>query len=324
MTVVTISMLVVLAFIGAVLLLLPHISPRRFLFAITVPPGFHSTPGARRALRRYHWLTAASIVLGAILTLVIPLEWAPAAIAVPFLGAMAGFLRERSYVRRIAGPISDERQAELSVEPNRLPGWFWLVLPPFVLPAAVMLYLRAHWNEIPERFPIHWSFQGPNRWTGKSISGVYGSLLYGEALMFMFLLLALAIFYGARRSPQRDMIMKLMVVGTYVFGCLFGAIALQPLLNFPPVWFLAAPAVFVIVALVFGYRIVRDSERTSEATPDECWYLGTIYFDSQDPAVFVQKRFGFGYTFNFGSRWSWVLLAAILSVPLAMTVVLPH
>src|ERR1035438_8970575 len=39
--------LLVAAFTGAVMLLLPHISPRRYFFAITVPQGFPSSPAGR-------------------------------------------------------------------------------------------------------------------------------------------------------------------------------------------------------------------------------------------------------------------------------------
>ncbi|HYW48734.1 MAG TPA: DUF5808 domain-containing protein [Bryobacteraceae bacterium] len=326
MTSVIFVSLLLVAFEGAILLMLPHISPRRFLFAITVPQEFPSSEPGRNALRRYHWAVAAAIVLGAAAVLAFESrpQWTVCAVAIPCIGSLAAFLRERSHVRRIAGPVPDVREADLSGGDDRLPGWFALALPPFALPAAAALYLRSHWEDIPARFPIHWGIDGPDRWAEKSTHGVYGTLLSGAAMMLAFLLLTLVSFYGARRAPQREVMVKLMVAAIYMLACVFTAIGLQPLLAFPPLWVLVAPAVFLLVAIALIYRVVRDPQRPAEVTPDECWYLGGIYYNPQDPTVFVQKRFGFGYTFNFGSRWSWILTAVLVATPLAITVVMPR
>jgi len=208
MTSVIFVSLLLVAFEGAILLMLPHISPRRFLFAITVPQEFPSSEPGRNALRRYHWAVAAAIVLGAAAVLAFESrpQWTVCAVAIPCIGSLAAFLRERSHVRRIAGPVPDVREADLSGGDDRLPGWFALALPPFALPAAAALYLRSHWEDIPARFPIHWGIDGPDRWAEKSTHGVYGTLLSGAAMMLAFLLLTLVSFYGARRAPQRGRI----------------------------------------------------------------------------------------------------------------------
>jgi uncharacterized membrane protein len=318
--------LLMVAFEGAVMLMLPHISPRRFLFAITVPSQFPSSEPGRNAMRRYHWAVAAAIVVGAaaVLALESRPEWAICAVAIPCIGSLAAFLRERSQVRRIAGPVPDVREADLSTEGDRLPGWFAMALLPFALPAAAAFYLRSHWEEIPARFPIHWGIAGPDRWAEKTAPAVYGALLSGSAMMLAFLLLTLVSFYGARRAPQRGVMIKLMVAAMYMLACVFTAIGLQPLFGFPPLWVLVAPAIFVLAAIALIYRVVKDPHRPAEITPDECWYLGGIYYNPQDPTVFVQKRFGFGYTFNFGSRWSWILMAVVVATPLVISVVMPR
>jgi uncharacterized membrane protein len=42
----------------------------------------------------------------------------------------------------------------------------------------------------------------------------------------------------------------------------------------------------------------------------------------EDPALLVEKRFGFGWTLNFANPMSWVLLAAIVGVPLLSLLVI--
>jgi uncharacterized membrane protein len=53
-------------------------------------------------------------------------------------------------------------------------------------------------------------------------------------------------------------------------------------------------------------------------TPDACWKWGVFYFNPADPAILIEKRFGIGYTLNFGNRWSWAVMLAVLLIPLAL------
>jgi len=59
-------------------------------------------------------------------------------------------------------------------------------------------------------------------------------------------------------------------------------------------------------------------------TPDKCWKWGAFFVNRDDPALFVRKRYGIGYTLNFGNPWSWAVLAVMLlaiAVPLSFPVV---
>jgi uncharacterized membrane protein len=66
-------------------------------------------------------------------------------------------------------------------------------------------------------------------------------------------------------------------------------------------------------------------------TLDKYWKWVTFYVNAGDPALFVKKRYGVGYTLNFGNRWSWLLLGLILvaiilplSVPVFITLAIKH
>ncbi len=303
-------------FEGAMMLLLPHYSPRRYFFAITVAPEFLTTEIARRSLRRYHWSVAASVILAALASSF------PLAPVLPILIGFAAFLRERSVVRRYAAPLPAVREAALSPEGDHLPGWFALALLPFAVPLTAAAFLRAHWEEIPARFPVHWGANGePNRWVDKSVQAVYGPLLFSAAIMLVILLLTITMYYGARRGPQRTGVLKLMVGVTYVMALVFSGTALLPILKVPLVVFLIPAPVFVIIALVWSFRMVRT--QSAEETADECWHLGSFYYNPQDAAVFVQKRIGFGYTFNFGNRLTWVILGSLMAVFAGLVFLLP-
>jgi len=52
---------------------------------------------------------------------------------------------------------------------------------------------------------------------------------------------------------------------------------------------------------------------TGDRTPDSAWKLGQFYYNPDDPATVVEKRFGIGYTLNFGNRKSWLIMLAMLA-----------
>jgi uncharacterized membrane protein len=68
----------------------------------------------------------------------------------------------------------------------------------------------------------------------------------------------------------------------------------------------------VIVLILALTWLVAISRGDDHPTPDECWKAGIFYSNPDDPALFVRKRSGIGYTLNFGNSWAWPVLALIL------------
>lgn len=310
---------------GAIILLLPHFAPRQYFFAVTVPPGFRDSEAARASLRRYYtWACAALAVSWAAGLFLLPREWSVAVVVgVAMTAALAAFVRERAHIRRM---IPQQAPGVVPEAPSadHLPRWFLLALGPFLFLLAVARYLGAHWNEIPARFPVHWGADGlPNRWAEKTAMGVYGPLMFGAGMLLLLLMLALGMFYGARRAPQRTAVLKILMALLYTLGFVFGAVALLPLLRFSPVWLIIPIPLVVIAIVIWAFQYVRDPSHPAEATPDECWRLGLIYYNPRDPALFVQKRVGFGYTFNFGNRLAWLLIGSFFAGLIALIYTLP-
>ncbi len=61
--------------------------------------------------------------------------------------------------------------------------------------------------------------------------------------------------------------------------------------------------------------LVRGIRREPLRNPN-AWHAGFIYYDREDPAIFVPKRYGLGYTFNFGHPLAMAMTLAILALPL--------
>jgi uncharacterized membrane protein len=315
-----------LAFTGALMFVLPYLSPRRYFFAITVPPDFPSSEPARAVLRRYHGQLTIFLLIS--IAAIWPLSEAEPDMALvlgmllPALGGMVFYLLGRNRVRRYSVSPGAVREAEISTEQDHLPRWIALALPPFVAPLAAAAYLRAHWDEIPQRFPVHFDMAGtPNQWAEKTARGVFGPLLAEAGLMLFMLLLSLAAFYGARRGPQRLAVLRMMVAAMYLMAYVVTVVSLMAVIHVTVAIHLAPVALFTIGVLVWCYKMARDPKMPVDNTPDEFWRLGSIYYNPADPAVFVQKRIGFGYTLNLGNPAAWVAMGILAAAVAAFVLV---
>jgi uncharacterized membrane protein len=61
--------------------------------------------------------------------------------------------------------------------------------------------------------------------------------------------------------------------------------------------------------------MTQDEINQGEWSNPENWSLFT-YSSTKDTRIFVPKRFGFGWTLNFGRRGAKIWFAAFLSIPL--------
>jgi len=320
--------LLITAFTGALMALLPHLSPRQYFFAITVEPGFRSSRGGRASIRRYQAWVLAAVVLSAVAAATLGDHWpGPAFVLAPVLPLVIGigaFLRERARVIQHAAEPAGVREAQLTPDADHLPRWIWMALPPFVAPPIAAAWLRAHWNSIPERFPVHWNASNqPDSWVAKTPHAVYAPLLFGGGMMLMMLLVCLAMFHGARRSPQRLVVLKILLGAIYLLALMFTAISVLPVAAFPPMLLLAPVGVYLVAAIWWAWRAVQDPDVPTDGTPDDCWYLGMFYCNSQDPAIFVQKRMGFGYTFNLANPLALLLVALLVAGIVGLIFILP-
>ena len=87
----------------------------------------------------------------------------------------------------------------------------------------------------------------------------------------------------------------------------------------------------LVILLAFALRTGQAGSRLPvDGTPeqdagvvqrdDDLWRLGAVYVNREDSAVFVPKRFGIGWTLNFGNPWSLLVLLGIVAAPVLVTV----
>ena len=309
-------------FIIAVLLLsgfahfLPEWIRRDDFFGVTVDPSFRSTDAARGILGRYRMMlwsfTAGSIIL----------FFATGFIGVAVL-QVAGFFSALAFARRSARAHATTPSAILDVDlaapPETLPGGPLVACLPSVSLTALAVWASRHWDRLPAEIPVHWGLHGADRWVAGTPTGVYGLIAIHAAISLSLLLCAWGILHWSRRVSTgqalaagdrefRRINVQICLIVSFAPAIQAWILLLQP--NRMGMWWGVA---LLLVLTPFFVRLIRLIRYAAgDRTPDTCWKLGMFYFNPEDPSIFVAKRFGIGYTLNFGNRWSWAVLGALM------------
>ena len=78
-----------------------------------------------------------------------------------------------------------------------------------------------------------------------------------------------------------------------------------------------------------GSRLRIKSERKNDGSEekveirddDKHWKLGMFYYNPDDPAFIVEKRFGIGWTNNWARPISWVITIGFIVLTIAFSIV---
>jgi len=353
----------VLAVIGVVAWLAPGF-PRGLFFSVAVQPWLSLTPEGLHILWWYRIKVALHTLIGFVL-LVLP--YVAAGTPVPwFVAALAGlgwqlggcifaYQGARRQVLPHGVDPASVQEAEILGRRVELPGGWTLQAGPFAALAGAALYLRSRWAGLPERFPIHWGFDGrPNGWANRSLAGVFGPLIIAAVIAAGMVLVAglrqrQARMTGDAHAPApaerrfRRAMLWAMLASEYLLVLVSIWVSLLPLAAAAPGGTAGPPRIAPFVALIVIFVVTvtivlaRIRNRTSLAagrggvakqqpggSPESCWKAGIFYVNPDDPAIFVEKRFGIGYTLNFGHPLSWLILGLSILAPLAVAVWVAH
>jgi len=317
-------------------------------FSVTVSPEFRGAPEGRQILQRYRTLAVALIAIGCALVIAggVPRRWPLLVFGIAWFGfgPLIAFQIARERVMPHASKPVLVREAELAPRAAHLPGGWLLQTGPFVILGATAIYLHAHWDQIPEIFPVHWGIDGqPNGWSSRTPIGVYGPLIVGGAIVAGLSLITYGVLREARvvRVPGsaaahgRDFphqVGYFLSGMEYYLATVLSFVAMTPLLGAPNIGLVLGSAIALIVIVfvaahhlnqVRAYEIESSKFQTEDGvfgdgTRDEHWKWGIFYYNPDDPALLVEKRFGIGYTMNFARGRAWIILALMLLVPIAL------
>ncbi len=62
-----------------------------------------------------------------------------------------------------------------------------------------------------------------------------------------------------------------------------------------------------------GSRLIEEGSDVIDKDDDALWKLGVLYFNTKDPAIFVSKRVGIGWTINHARWQSWLIYGLLIA-----------
>jgi uncharacterized membrane protein len=254
--------------------------------------------------------------------------------------------------------VEEGQRFASSLKTRRLADYTNLALEVAValLTVAPILLLVYYYPQLPERIPTHWNWQGePDAWARKSYYSVFSVaavMVYMQGLLLFVKhgLLGVKMTLPAEhtekylRLKEESLLVTVRLMDwmrlllCVLLGGLTSNIALRAIEHLRPlsrlvmvaVWtsglLTAAAVVFVIYRFYTVDRRLKAEvgrvyvQRQKDAAH---WYLGgLVYFNREDPAVWVEKLVGWGYTFNLGNKWVYLYAAVMAGVPLLLMLTL--
>ncbi|MCL1948857.1 MAG: DUF1648 domain-containing protein [Turicibacter sp.] len=201
----------------------------------------------------------------------------------------------------------------------------------------------AFWERIPAQIPVHWGADGEiTRWADKSIRSVLMLPLF-QLLIFPVLVWANHALKKSKQvlDPKRAQVSMeqnqafrlawsrfLVFTGLSTLGIflalqtatLFAIQSANFILWGTLIWMAALTFYAVKISVKYGQGGEKwqpkgaapiASQEPGILDNDNFWKLGLFYYNPSDPAIYVERRFGIGVTFNFARWQAWAMTGAI-------------
>lgn len=355
--------LLIVVFIGAMLLLLPSVATPTVPLGVSIPRGRIDEPSIAAAVRHYRWGVGGAVVVSVAVTVSLAAAAPVAAVIVPVLLVLvlsvSAYVISRRRIQRAKHdggwyedvPVRLTAGISASDYERVTTPLGWHVAALVVLAAAAGLGAGVY-PGLPDPIPVHWNASGmPDAYAAKSAATVFGSLLTGVGLVVFLAVTALL----TREIPQgratadvpgwasagqsrRRLMQSFLGQITLAMAVLFAGIsvatwfrpgAAMPVLT---VGFLAVTFALIALLMIRLRAVTRDAEAASTGTAaprtdipddDRYWKGGLVYVNRHDPALFVPKRFGVGWTVNAGHPAGMAIVVALVLFIVGVAVFVP-
>lgn len=258
----------------------------------------------------------------------------------------------RTFAARAAAPVPPPPAVAGLSTPTRDPLPWIATIVGVAAGAIAIAYTAARYGAIPERVPVHFGLMGePDRWAARSFGSVFvlplmtllmGGMIGGIAVLTSRAKRGLRAGDGGASLEAQDRFRRAIARFLAVLGLLVSAMlatmsvyavrtATGAARGLPP-WTLGIAGSMIVFCIGgtiyliarYGQGGARMEARTGTApltdglADDRFWKAGVFYVNPDDPSWLVEKRFGFGYTLNFGNRAAVVTLAAFFGLMIAL------
>ncbi|KUP09669.1 hypothetical protein Q73_01960 [Bacillus coahuilensis m2-6] len=246
--------------------------------------------------------------------------------------------------------IKQVRYADLALrsKDEMLPTPLFMV--PSIISIALIILTASLYDQLPAQIPTHWGPDGqPDAFTDKSWMAALGLPIMLVLLQWMFV----GINYFTKQSgikinagnvsssKLRQLSLRkytswFLFVVSVVITLLFSFLQLNLLYEnlFQDSWIMITPLIIMTILLAGafilavkvgridsdfeGAQVLEGNSKVEGLDEDRFWKGGLIYFNPEDPSIFVEKRFGLGWTMNFARPVGYFILLG----PVALIIII--
>ncbi len=303
-------------------------------------------------------MTATLIVSLALLGVLAWMANVPMALVGSQLALLAGmviaYCRAHLAARRLIPDELPVAPVVATIAPERLsltPGLLAMV---FAIGAALFAGMHAmkHYHALPEQIPTHFNLKGvADGWSARSVGTVLILPVIGAVTGIGTALLTMLVARAKRAVRMEGLGLSLaaqtrfravltwmvggvsaltsLLLATISYESIEVALGRQEGLSGLTMLVGASVPVYSLAMIAYlGLRIGQGGARLEEAVADapltrgladnRCWKMGVLYVNPDDPSIFVEHRFGIGYTLNLGNRRAQWVLGTILLIAAAL------
>jgi uncharacterized membrane protein len=330
-------------------LVLPSITSPTVPFGVRVPAQRADDPTVVRQVRIYRWRVLASGIVAAGVgvviywvtgeTLLLPLS---VLVLVAFWYGCVFLANHEIRAAKAAGGWYEGLHqgiavdTELRTDPPRFP-WLWLA-PALIVTVATVVIGVICYPSMPEMLALHYGAKGvPNRVAAKSVGTAFSLVFVQIGVTALLVGIAAAMFrsrsdidparpVGSARWHRQYMSLSaqalLGLVAMIDLGMLGSSVLMWTgtVASWAPLVIVLPILAAVVVAVVVLARNNRERDEGEEDTglthrdDDKYWRGGLFYINREDQALLVPRRFGLGWTLNFGNPRAAMLLAGVLAL----------
>lgn len=319
---------------------------------VRVPHAQLSAAAVTSALRSYRTIVWSVGIAATVLTVVL-WEYPVLASLTSMLvvaGSLVAYVIERHTILKAKAEggwfegVDTVIAGSVTSEPRLSFPWAGIAASLF-LTAAGALIVVARWDEIPDVVATHWNGANePDAWADKSVGSVFLLSFVALGMVVTYALVSLLIrssFVHVRsdRTPAGQVrthaILAASIDGTGIlFVLLNAAFAVAQVVTVLPryadyTWvgftsIMAASVLGIIGMLVVFINAQKDMPAAEAESPDNdhLYKAGMFYYNPDDPAVLVERRFGVGVDFNY-ARWQAKAFVAAIALLIIGSIALP-
>lgn len=218
--------------------------------------------------------------------------------------------------------------------------WF---IPHILLVGATTIISVINYDKFPDIIPMKYNLAGEvTNSIEKSMTSVLGLSWIAVAMIIIFIFVNISIAKAKQLVESNDpegslerniRFRYLWSIFTTIIGFLLVVLMcigqLSPLYEFSGAVMGAVSMIIAIIILIGtivlslitgqgGSRLkTKSNEQKSTvaiADNDEYWKAGIFYWNPKDPSIFIEKRFGIGWSMNFANPISWLILVGIIAI----------